>query len=191
MTTTLGLHSSAAPLPRVLDPAVAANELQEQLLKRGEQLSLLEGDLTMREVMERAVRETHATINVERMWVEANAQKYCEKLSTNGVLAKVNIDLNKQLWELEVQLNEKKQDLKAREAALWEAVKRGTHPQDDQELLSKLVEVRSSKQPGPGSLVGLGCRSTCHMAAPDPSTHRSQTRGLIWHVVHSETHTSV
>jgi hypothetical protein len=54
-------------------------------------LSLLEGDLTMREVMERAVRKTLATINVERMWVEANAQKYCEKLSTNGVLAKVNI----------------------------------------------------------------------------------------------------
>jgi hypothetical protein len=56
----------------------------------------------MRDAVERVVGTTHAAINAERMWVEADAWMYHEKLSTQGVLAKVNIDLDMQLRELEV-----------------------------------------------------------------------------------------
>jgi hypothetical protein len=69
------------------------DKLQEQLLKTGEQLSLLEGDLAakvesllVREVTikatEKEVAAICAKISVERSQVTADTQKWCEKLMT-------------------------------------------------------------------------------------------------------------
>jgi hypothetical protein len=69
------------------------DKLQEQLLKTGEQLSLLEGDLAakvesllVREVTikatEKEVASICAKISVERAQVTADMQKWCEKLMT-------------------------------------------------------------------------------------------------------------
>jgi hypothetical protein len=93
--------------PLVVAMAVV-DELQEQLLKREEQLSLLLGylmtkveSLSMRETMvetvDRAVGATHATVDVERARVEADAQKWREKLKIQGTMVEANIDIDKQL----------------------------------------------------------------------------------------------
>jgi hypothetical protein len=95
---------------------------------------------------ERAVGMTRTTINAEQVRVEADVQKWHERLMTEEKLAKANINLDKQLREKEVLLKEKKQNLKVLEAAL---VENSAHPQDDRALLSELVELKKCPPPPP------------------------------------------
>jgi hypothetical protein len=115
----------------------AANELQEQFLEREEQLSLREGELAMREVAvettKRAIRVARMALNSERFQFEAIMREYHEKLRAQTTRVKVTIDLDKVL--------ENKQVLKVWEVALCETLERGTHPWNDQNLLTELVEL--------------------------------------------------
>jgi hypothetical protein len=60
-------------------------------------LSLREGDLAMREAVQRAIGATRMVIDTERAQVEANVRKYHEKLKAWADRVRVNIDLHEML----------------------------------------------------------------------------------------------
>jgi hypothetical protein len=82
-------------------PSSTLDEHQEQLLKREDHLSLLEGDLVVKakslsewDTVVEAVEKEVAAVHAERAPVVADVQKWREKMKTQDAIASANIELD-------------------------------------------------------------------------------------------------
>jgi hypothetical protein len=102
-----------------------AEELQEQLLVREEELTWREEALATWEerarISEKALAQVSADLDAERANAEATRKEYLNKMEVHTAHAKHSLNLDKMLGEKKVELDRREQDLSLCEAVLVEA----------------------------------------------------------------------
>jgi hypothetical protein len=125
---------------------MVAEELQEQLLAREEELMQRKEDLTAQEendkMSKKALVNVSVDLDVEWAKVEATQKEYIDKMEAHTTCTRHSLGLDKMLGEKKVELDGRERDLGLREVALVEAQSRGLNPRDNHEELMEFVELR-------------------------------------------------
>jgi hypothetical protein len=123
-----------------------AEELQQQLLVREEELTRRKEDLAAWEekawISEKVLTNVSTDLDAEQAKVEGTQKEYLDKMEAHTTHAKHSLGLDKMLGEKKVELDGRLRDLSLCEAALVEVHSRGLDPRDYHEELMEVVELQ-------------------------------------------------
>jgi hypothetical protein len=98
-----------------MSSAVAAEELQEQLLAWEEELTQREGSLIALEdkakISEKALVKVSTDLDAKQAKVEATQKEYLDKMEVHTARAKHSLSLDKMLGDKKVELDGRERDL--------------------------------------------------------------------------------